>query len=319
MKPKNCLIFGASGQIGRNLIRKLTKNNYKVTAVTRNLHQKGYVLKTQASPGYIDIVQSNIFDEGKITELMKEADVCINLIGILYEKNKTNSFINIHEKFPSFLANLCNKYKIEQLIHLSAMGIESAKDSLYAQSKLNGEINIEKNFSKSIILKPSVVYSVDDSFTTSFMTLLNRLPIFPLYYNGETKFMPIYCSDLTEIIYQVIHQDIRPGKIECIGNETLTLKEILQKLLMLIGKKRLLLPMPISLAKLTALFLQLFSNPLITIDQLRLLKYDNVKSKKFKNNFDFNLPALSSFDSEVKKYCYMWKEEGQFSKDKYKK
>ena len=86
MKPKNCLIFGASGQIGRNLIRKLTKNNYKVTAITRNLHQKGYVLKTQASPGYIEIIQTSIFDEGKIRELMRETDICINLIGILYEK-----------------------------------------------------------------------------------------------------------------------------------------------------------------------------------------------------------------------------------------
>ncbi|MDB4846393.1 complex I NDUFA9 subunit family protein [Candidatus Pelagibacter sp.] len=319
MKPKNCLIFGASGQIGRNLIRKLTKNNYKVTAVTRNLHQKGYVLKTQANPGYIDIIQANIFDEDKIRKLMKEADICINLIGILYEKNITNSFINIHEKFPSFLSNLCNEYKLEQFIHLSAMGIEKAKDSFYAQSKLNGEINIEKNFSRSVILKPSIVYSVDDSFTTNFMTLLNRIPIFPLYYNGKTKFMPIYCSDLTEIIYQVIVQNIRPGKIECIGNETLTLKEILQKLLKLIGKKRLLFPMPLLLAKLTASFFQLFSKPLITLDQLRILKYDNIKSEKFKNNFDLNIPALSNFDSEVKKYSYMWTEAGQFSQDKYKK
>ena len=319
MKPKNCLIFGASGQIGRNLIRKLTKNNYKVTAVTRNLHQKGYVLKTQANPGYIDIIQANIFDEDKIRKLMEEADICINLIGILYEKNIANSFINIHEKFPSFLSNLCNEYKLEQFIHLSAMGIEKAKDSFYAQSKLNGEINIEKNFSRSVILKPSIVYSVDDSFTTNFMTLLNRIPIFPLYYNGKTKFMPIYCSDLTEIIYQVIVQNIRPGKIECIGNETLTLKEILQKLLKLIGKKRLLFPMPLLLAKLTASFFQLFSKPLITLDQLRILKYDNIKSEKFKNNFDLNIPALSNFDSEVKKYSYMWTEAGQFSQDKYKK
>ena len=319
MKPKNCLIFGASGQIGRNLIRKLTKNNYKVTAVTRNLHQKGYVLKTQANPGYIDIIQANIFDEDKIRKLMEEADICINLIGILYEKNIANSFINIHEKFPSFLSNLCNEYKLEQFIHLSAMGIEKAKDSFYAQSKLNGEINIEKNFSRSVILKPSIVYSVDDSFTTNFMTLLNRIPIFPLYYNGKTKFMPIYCSDLTEIIYQVIVQNIRPGKIECIGNETLTLKEILQKLLKLIGKKRLLFPMPLLLAKLTASFFQLFSKPLITLDQLRILKYDNIKSEKIKNNFDLNIPALSNFDSEVKKYCYMWTEAGQFSQDKYKK
>ena len=319
MKPKNCLIFGASGQIGRNLIRKLTKNNFKVTAVTRSLHQKGYILKTQASPGYIDIVESSIFDEGKIRKLMKDADICINLIGILYEKNQASNFINIHEKFPSFLALLCNEYKIEQFIHLSALGIEQAKDSLYAQSKLNGEINIEKNFSRSIILKPSIVYSVDDSFTTSFMTLINRLPFFPLYYNGETKFMPIYCSDLTEIIYQVIFQNIRSRKIECIGNETITLKEILKKLLKLMQKKKLLLPMPLILAKFTALVFELFPKPLVTIDQLKLLKYDNVKSGKYKTNFDLNLPAVSSFDLEVKKYCYMWRDAGQFSQDKYKK
>ena len=319
MKPKNCLIFGASGQIGRNLIRKLTKNNYKVTAVTRNLHQKGYVLKTQANPGYIDIVQCSIFDEDRIRKLMREADICINLVGILYEKDNKNNFINVHEKFPAFLANLCNEYKIEQLIHLSALGIEKAKDSLYAKSKLNGEINIEKNFTRSVILKPSIVYSVDDSFTTSFMTLLNRLPIFPLYYKGETKFMPIYCSDLTEIIYQIIYQNIKSQKIECIGNETISFKEILQKLLKLTQKKRLLIPMPILFAKFSASFFQLFPKPLITLDQLRLLKYNNVKSGKFKTNFDLNLPAPSNFDIEVKKYSYMWTEAGQFSQDKYKK
>ena len=85
MKPKNCLIFGASGQIGRNLIRRLTEKNLKVTAVTRNLHQKGYVLKTQANPGYIDIVESDIHDEEKIRKLFEKSDICINLIGILYE------------------------------------------------------------------------------------------------------------------------------------------------------------------------------------------------------------------------------------------
>ena len=92
MKAKNCLIFGGSGQIGRHLIRKLTKNNYKVTVVTRNLHQKGYVIKTQANAGYIDIVEANIFDQEKIERLFEEADICINLIGILYENSKGNTF-----------------------------------------------------------------------------------------------------------------------------------------------------------------------------------------------------------------------------------
>ena len=318
MKPKNCLIFGASGQIGRNLIRKLTKNNYKVTAVTRNYHQKAYVLKTQANPGYIDIVECNIFDESKIRDLVKKADICINLIGILFEKGKINTFENIHEKFPIFLSSLCNEYNVEHFIHLSALGIEQAIDSLYAKSKLNGEESIRKNFKVATILKPSVVYSVDDNFTTNFMSILNILPIFPLYYNGKTKFMPIYCSDLTEIIYQVINQNLKSITIECVGAEQITLKEILQKLLKLIGKKRLLVPLPLLIAKLMCFFTELFPKPLITKDQLKLLRYNNIPSGKFKTNFDLNLPSYANFDLEVEKYCQMWKEAGQFSQIKHK-
>ena len=318
MKPKNCLIFGASGQIGRNLIRKLTKNNYKVTAVTRNYHQKAYVLKTQANPGYIDIVECNIFDESKIRDLVKRADICINLIGILFEKGKINTFENIHEKFPIFLSSLCNEYHVEHFIHLSALGIEQAIDSLYAKSKLNGEESIRKNFKVATILKPSVVYSVDDNFTTNFMSILNILPIFPLYYNGETKFMPIYCSDLTEIIYQVINQNLKSITIECVGAEQITLKEILQKLLKLIRKKRLLVPLPLLIAKLMCFFTELFPKPLITKDQLKLLRYNNIPSGKFKTNFDLNLPSYANFDLEVEKYCQMWKEAGQFSQIKHK-
>ena len=318
MKPKNCLIFGASGQIGRNLIRKLTKNNYKVTAVTRNYHQKAYVLKTQANPGYIDIIECNIFEESKIRDLVKRADICINLIGILFEKGKINTFENIHEKFPIFLSSLCNEYHVEHFIHLSALGIEQAIDSLYAKSKLNGEESIRKNFKVATILKPSVVYSVDDNFTTNFMSILNILPIFPLYYNGETKFMPIYCSDLTEIIYQVINQNLKSITIECVGAEQITLKEILQKLLKLIGKKRLLLPLPLLIAKLMCFFTELFPKPLITKDQLKLLRYNNIPSGKFKTNFDLNLSSYTNFDLEVEKYCQMWKEAGQFSQIKHK-
>ncbi len=142
MKQKNCLIFGGSGQIGRNLIRKLTKKNYKVMVVTRNIHQKSYIIKTQANAGYIEIVEANIFDEMKIRELFKKTDICINLIGILYEKKKGNTFKNIHSVFPSLLAKLCKEYNLEHFIHLSALGINEATDSNYAQSKLEGEKNI---------------------------------------------------------------------------------------------------------------------------------------------------------------------------------
>ena len=316
MKGKNCLIFGGSGQIGRHLIRKLTKSDYRVIVVTRNIHQKGHIIKTQGNAGYIDIVEANIFEEDKIKGLFDRVDICINLIGILYEK-KGSSFKNIHTLFPSLLAKLCKQNNLKHFIHLSALGINEAKDSDYARSKLDGEKEILKNFPLSTILRPSVVYSVDDNFTTNFMTLLTRLPVFPLYYNGKTKFMPIHSSDLVDIIHNVISENVYSQIIECVGPETLSLKEIIEKLLNLIDKRRILLPMPLIFGKLTAKFFQLFPKPLLTEDQLRLLKYDNISSGKYKTNTDIGLPAKYLFEKEVEKYCYMWKQGGEYSKKNF--
>ena len=317
MKAKKVLIFGGSGQIGRNLIRKLTKNNYIVTVVTRNIHQKSYIIKTQANAGYIDIVEANIFDENKIRNLFKKTDICINLIGILFEKKGGNTFKNIHSIFPSLLAKLCKEYNLKHFIHLSALGINDAIDSDYAKSKLEGEANVLKNFPLATILRPSIVYSVDDNFTTNFMTLLNRLPIFPLYYDGKTKFAPIHCSDLTDTINYVISKNIYSKIIECVGPEIISFKELLQKLLNLINKKGILIPFPLPLAQFSANFFEILPNPLLTRDQLRLLKYDNISSGKYKTNSEIGIPSVKFFDQEVKKYCYMWREGGQFSTEKY--
>jgi len=317
MKEKNCLIFGGSGQIGRNLIRKLTKNNFKVTVVTRNVHQKSYIIKTQANAGYIDIVEANIYEEKKIRNLFKNTDICINLIGILFEK-KGSTFKNIHSLFPSILSKLCKEFNVRQFIHISSLGIHEATDSNYAISKLEGESNIQKNFPLATILRPSIVYSIDDNFTTNFMTLLKRLPVFPLYYKGKTKFMPIHCSDLTDIIYHVIFNNINSKIIECVGPEEISFRKILEDLLGLMEKRRLLLPMPLVVANISAKILQLFPQPLLTEDQLKLLKYDNILSGKYKSNFDIGVPSKRYFNEEVKKYCYMWKDGGEFSTDKYK-
>ena len=167
------------------------------------------------------------------------------------------------------------------------------------------------------ILRPSIVYSVDDNFTTNFMTLLNRLPIFPLYYEGKTKFAPIHCSDLTDVILNVISKNVYSKIIECVGPEIISFKEILEKLLNLIGKKRLLISMPLPIAQMSARFFEIMPKPLLTRDQLKLLKYDNVLSGKYKSNSDIGVPSLRYFDDEVKKYCYMWREGGQFSTEKY--
>ena len=193
--------------------------------------------------------------------------------------------------FPSLLSKLAKEYKLKNLIHLSALGINDAIDSNYAISKLDGEKNILNNFPMATILRPSVVYSVDDNFTTNFMSLLNVLPFFPLYYSGKTKFTPIHCSDLTDIIYHVITNNINSKIIECVGPEVITFKNIIERLLNLIDKKRILISMPLLFASISAKIFQLMPKPLLTEDQLKLLKYDNILSGKYKSNFDIGLPS----------------------------
>ena len=310
---KKVLIFGGSGQIGRHLLRRLTNKNYLVTVVTRNLHTKGTVLRLGGNPGYVEIIEANIFDEEKLNDLFKDKDICINLVGIISE-NKKNKFKNIHTYFPTLLSKKCEEFKLKQFIHISALGVDKAKDSKYAKSKLEGEKNILENFSKTTILRPSVVYSVDDNFTTNLMTLLSLLPLFPLYYEGKTKFSPIHVSELCEIILEIIEKCIIEKIVECVGPEELSFKEILERLLFSIDKKRILFNLPLFLAKIIIFFLEKLPKPLITQDQLTLLKYDNVISNEYKSNIDIGYKAKLRFEDEVKKYSYMWREGGEYSK-----
>ena len=128
MKPKEILVFGASGQIGRHLLRKLAKKNFKITVVTRNLHRKAYILKSQANAGWINIIELDSLNNDNLSNVFKNKDICINLIGILNEKNKS-SFQNIHCLLPQKLAEFSKKYNLKQFIHISALGIENALES----------------------------------------------------------------------------------------------------------------------------------------------------------------------------------------------
>ena len=316
MKPTEILVFGASGQIGRHLLRKLAKKNFKITVVTRNLHRKAYILKSQANAGWINIIELDSLNYEKLSEIFKNKDICINLIGILNEKN-ISSFQNIHCLLPQKLADLSKKYNLKQFIHISALGIENATESKYALSKINGENEIKKILHNYVILKPSLVYSVDDKFTTMLMGILKIMPIFPLYYKGKTIFYPIYVTDMCEIIENVILKDLKAETIECIGPEKLTFKEIIKRLLNSLKIKRLLISIPLVVAKLFAKsFELLMKNPLLTKDQLILLNYDNTPSGKYKTNLDLKLNKdLKYFDNEILKYSYMWKDGGEFSKE----
>ncbi len=187
---------------------------------------------------------------------------------------------------------------------------------MYAKSKIDGENAVKKNFHKSIILKPSIIYSVDDNFTTNFMKLLSILPFMPLYYEGKTKFTPIHVKDIVEVIFEVIKENITGKTIECVGPEELTFKEIILKILLSIDKKRILIPFPLFIAKITAKIFEKMPKPLLTSDQLNLLKYDNIVSGKYNTNFDIGIKANRIFHEEIEKYSFNWRTGGQFSQKK---
>ena len=143
--------------------------------------------------------------------------------------------------------------------------------------------------------------------------MLNLLPVFPLYYKGLTKFMPIHASDVADLTYHIISNEIHSKNIEAVGPEVLTFREILEILLRLINKKRLLVPISIFIGKITSSIFELLPNPLITSDQLKLLKYDNISSSDGISNFDINCPSKITFENGVEKYSYNWREGGKYS------
>ena len=303
-------IFGAGGFLGKHLMRQLTKLGYRVKAATRNPYLKGY-LKPLGSPGQIELFKVNIFDEQDVRKVLKDCDFVINLVGILYE-TKRQKFEQIHTQFPLLLSNLCNELGIKNLIHISALGIREKHSSKYMQSKFEGEKNIKDTFKPSVILRPSVVFGPEDKFFNTFASLAQFSPILPLIGGGKTKFAPIYVGDVAKAIVKALELNNHEPKIyELGGPENYSFKELMNILLTEIKKKRFLLPIPFSAARFQSYFLQMLPNPLLTPDQVELLKYNNIVTGEYPVLKDLGITG-TTIQSILPKYIYRFRTGGQF-------
>jgi len=305
-------IFGAGGFIGRHLMRHLTKLDYRIKVATHNVHLKGY-LKPLGNPGQIELFKTNIFNQEEVKRVLKNCDLVINLVGILYETRK-KKFNHVHAQFPFLLSNLCNEFEIKNLVHVSALGIKEKHSSLYMQSKLEGEKAIQNNFKPSVILRPSVIFGPEDKFFNTFASLAQFSPFLPLIGGGKTKFAPIYVGDVAKAITKALELNNSEPKIyELGGNKNYSFKELMEILLEEIKKKRLLISIPFGFAKFQSYFLQMMSKPLLTPDQVELLKYNNVVSGDHPTLKDLGISA-TSIESILPKYIYRFKSGGQFNK-----
>tara|TARA_Y100000768_G_scaffold387967_1_gene381227 strand:+ start:1232 stop:2173 length:942 start_codon:yes stop_codon:yes gene_type:complete len=312
MKNQICTILGGGGFIGRYLVRNLTKKNYRCIITTRKAFQKGY-LKTQSTPGAIELIDWNPDNFSSLKDAIKNSDVVINLIGILFETRK-QKFYNIHSKIPEAIAKICSESDVKKFIHVSAIGANENSKSLYQKSKFQGEINALKNFKKTIIIRPSVVCGSEDNFTNLF-SKLSFLPVIPLV-GIKYKFQPILVTDVADAIVQAINIKDNEGKIYEIGGpKIISFGDMVKSILSTINKKRLVIEMPMPIAKIQSSITDLLPfPPILTRDQCEILsEADNVVSDKYLTLNDLNInPA--DVEEAMKKWLWRYRDGGQFAK-----
>ena len=312
MKNHICTILGGGGFIGRYLVRNLTKKNYRCIISTRKAFQKGY-LKTQATPGAIELVDWNPKNFSELKEAIKNSDIVINLIGILYETRK-QKFYNIHSNIPEAVAKICAESNVKKFIHVSAIGANENSKSLYQKSKYLGEVKALNNFKNTVIMRPSVVCGTEDNFTNLF-SKLSILPIIPVV-GINYKFQPILVDDVADAIVKVIELKGNEGKIYEIGGpKVISFGDMVKSILKTINKKRFVMPMPMPIAKIQSTITDLLPfPPILTKDQCEILsEADNVVSDNNLTLKDLDIEP-SDVEEEMKKWLWRYKDGGQFAK-----
>jgi len=312
MKNQICTILGGGGFIGRYLVRNLTKKNYRCIISTRNAFQKGY-LKTQATPGSIELINWNPNNFDELKESIKNSDVVINLIGILYETRK-QKFMNIHAGIPEAISKICAQSDVKKFIHVSAIGANENSKSLYQRSKFQGEVNALKNFKNTVIIRPSVVCGTEDNFTNLF-SKLSILPVIPVV-RINYKFQPILVSDVADAIVRAIEFQDNHGKIYEIGGpQIISFGDMVKSIMRILNKKRFIVEMPMLIAKIQSSLMSLLPiTPILTNDQCKILsEVDNVVSNNHLTLKNLNVKP-SDVEEAMKKWLWRYRDGGQFAK-----
>jgi NADH dehydrogenase len=275
MQYKLITVIGGSGFVGSYIVKELAKDDTIINIISRD-PDKALPIKVAGSVGQIKLKAANITDYSTIRALVAGSDAVINCVGILFEKT-TQAFNQIHTEGARNVARACAVEKVSRLIHISALGVDHAYNSSYARSKFAGEKAVLEEFPKATILRPSVVFGAEDNFINKFVHMAKLSPALPLIGKGQTKFQPVYVGDLAKSVIAVLNSLETCSKIyDIAGPKIYNFQEILKIILRQINKKRILLPINWRLANLIGRLAEYMPHPVLTRDQVRLLKYDNV-------------------------------------------
>lgn len=295
IRDKTITIFGGTGFLGHYVVKELADFGCKINVVTRN-KQKAADLKVGLSLGQLNMVEGSINDEVFVESIVSKSDIIINLVGCLFERH-SGEFAKLHAQFPELLAQLAQKHQLDQFIHISALGVDKSETSLYASTKHAGEKAIKEHYSKSVILRPSVIFGFEDNFINQFASISTISPFIPLIMGGKTKFQPVYVGDVAKSIAKIIQTNKYNNNIYEIGGPDIySLKKMIEMILQTLNRKRILINLPHRIALILGNILSKFPNPKLTSDQVKLLTYDNVTQPNAATFYDLAIQPKSLDD-----------------------
>jgi uncharacterized protein YbjT (DUF2867 family) len=270
-------VFGASGFLGRHVVQALARHDYRIRVAARRPELAGH-LQPLGRVGQINTVQANLRHRPSVLAAVRGADIVINLCGILYEAGRQR-FETVQAVGAETVAAAAATHDA-RMIHVSAIGADENSTSAYARSKAQGERSVLAATPQAVIFRPSIVFGAEDAFFNRFAAMARISPVLPLIGGGHTRFQPVFAGDVAAAIVKAAAGEAKPGTIyELGGPEVFTFRGLMEFMLSTIERHRLLVPLPFGIARAQAAFLELLPKPLLTRDQVELLRYDNVVSE----------------------------------------
>jgi uncharacterized protein YbjT (DUF2867 family) len=306
-------VFGGSGFIGRHLVRALARSGWRIRVATRR-PELAFHLQPLGRVGQIHAVQANLRFADSVERAAEGSDAIVNLVGILHKSGR-QTFDAVQARGADIVARAAAANN-SQLVQFSAIGADADSKSAYARSKAAGEASALAAVPGAVIVRPSIVFGPEDHFFNRFAAMATVSPMLPLIGGGKTRFQPVFVGDVAAAVDAILAGGAKPGTTyEFGGPEVRTFEELMQLMLRVIDRKRLLVPVPFALAKMKALFLEMLPNPLLTRDQVRLLERDNVVSAQAESE-QRTLRGLgiapTAMESVLPSYLVRFRRTGQF-------
>jgi uncharacterized protein YbjT (DUF2867 family) len=310
MEARQITIFGGSGFLGRYVVRALAKKGWRIKVATRRPN-RAFFLRPMGQVGQIGFIKCDVADADQIAHAMAGSHAVVNLTGILFQRGQT--FQDVHVKGPEAIAREAARLGLRAMVHVSAIGADSESDSRYAESKAEGEKRVREAFPAATIMRPSLLFGPEDRFFNRFAEMARFLPALPLIGGGRTLFQPVFVSDAAAAIVTALDDPSAQGKTYELGGPTVySFKQLIEIMLGVIDRKRLLVPLPFWIAFLKSIFLQLMPRPLLTPDQVKLLRHDNIVSPTAHTLRDLGITP-TTVEAEVPAYLWRYRAKGEYA------